>query len=261
MPWDPAQYLAFETERSRPALDLLARVPLEAPRTVVDLGCGAGNVTRLLRSRWPGAVILGVDSSPDMLAAASRTCDGASWVQADLTGWAPEEPVDLVFSNAALHWVDGHARQFPRLVSFLAPGGCLAVQMPRNHDRPSHTAVFDLIDRHPQWSGRLGPLLRRDPVLSLEAVYGFLSPLAAHVEVWETDYLHLLDGEDAVLTWIRGSYLAPLLAAFDPTEREVFLRACQRALAAAYPQDAQGHTLFRFRRLFLVVRRQAIRSR
>ncbi len=255
MPWDPVQYLAFGSERSRPALDLLSRVPLEAPSRVVDLGCGAGNVTRLLGERWPAASILGVDASPEMLAAAARACAGASWRSADLARWEPEVPVDLIFSNAALHWADDHGRLLPRLLRFLAPGGCLAVQMPRNHDRPSHLAVFTVIDGNPDWSRQLGPRLRRNPVLGLEAYEALLAPMAKRVEAWETDYLHLLEGEDAVLAWILGSFLTPLLEALVTADREPFLRACRAALRAAYPPDARGRTPFRFRRLFLVAQK------
>ena len=255
MPWDPVQYLAFDVERSRPALDLLARVPNETPRRVVDLGCGAGNVTRMLRLRWPEAELLGVDQSPEMLAAAERACAGVVWQQADLATWTPEMPVDLIFSNAALHWVDDHRSLIPRLLGFLAPGGCLAVQMPRNHDRPSHTAAFELIDARPEWSRRLAPLLRRDPVLTAEAYLALLQPLVDRVEVWETDYLHQLHGEDPVLAWTRGTFLTPLLEALDEADRGSFLNAYKRKLNEAYPPDPEGRTTFRFRRLFLVARR------
>jgi len=255
MPWDPVQYLAFDAERSRPALDLLARVPLEAPRRVVDLGCGAGNVTRMLRLRWPEAELLGVDQSPEMLAAAARTCASVSWQQADLATWWPEVPVDVIFSNAALHWIDDHLGLIPRLLGCLAPGGCLAVQMPRNHHRPSHTAAFELIDARPEWARRLAPLLRRDPVLSAEAYLGLIWPLVDRVEVWETDYLHQLQGEDPVLAWTRGTFLAPLLETLDEADRRSFLNAYKRKLNEAYPTDSDGRTTFRFRRLFLVARR------
>jgi trans-aconitate 2-methyltransferase len=255
MPWDPVQYLAFESERSRPALDLLARVPHEAPARVVDLGCGAGNVTRLLRARWPGAHILGVDQSAEMLAAAARAADGVSWRQADLATWMPDAPVDVIFSNAALHWVDDHATLLPRLLGCLAPGGWLAVQMPRNHDRPSHTAAFDLIDAQPAWARRLALVLRRSPVQPAEAYLALLAAKAGRSEAWETDYLHRLEGEDPVLAWTRGTFLAPLLEGLDEADRGVFLEAYRRKVREAYPPDAGGGTTFRFRRLFLVARR------
>jgi trans-aconitate 2-methyltransferase len=255
MSWDPVQYLAFSTERTRPALDLLARVPLETPDQVVDLGCGAGNVTRLLRARWPGASILGVDQSPTMLAAAARACQGVDWRQTDLATWTPAAPVDLIISNAALHWADDHPALITRLLGFLAPEGCLAVQMPRNHDRPSHTVPFDLIEAHPVWSRRLARRLRRDPVLSAEAYLALLAPLVAQVDLWETDYLHRLQGADPVLAWIRGSFLAPLLEALEEVDREPFLAACRQRLREAYPPDPTGRTVFRFRRMFFVAQR------
>lgn len=257
MPWDPVQYLAFESERSRPALDLLARVPIEAPDRVADLGCGAGNVTRLLRVRWPGADILGVDQSPEMLALAARTAEGVSWQQADLATWTPDAPVDVIFSNAALHWVDGHATLLPRLLGCLAPGGWLALQMPRNHERPSHTAAFDLIDAHPAWARRLAPLVRRAPVLAAETYLAMLAPRVSRIDVWETDYLHRLEGEDPVLAWTRGTFLSPLLDALDEADRGVFLEAYRRKVREAYPADAAGRTAFRFRRLFIVARQGA----
>ena len=156
--WDPVKYLEFEDLRLRPALDLLARVPLHGPRVVYDLGCGAGNVTRLLAQRWPGAAVTGVDGSADMLAKAAQTAPVIKWVEADLRRWSPPGPVDLIFSNAALHWLPDHAALFPRLVGHLAPGGVLAVQMPRNHGAPSHTEMTAAAQAGP-WRDRLASVV------------------------------------------------------------------------------------------------------
>ncbi|WP_257313046.1 methyltransferase domain-containing protein [Geothrix fuzhouensis] len=254
MPWDPAQYLGFDSERLRPALDLLARVPLEAPRVVVDLGCGPGHVTRILQARWPSARVLGVDRSPDMLARAAADGPGLAWPQADLATWAPEGPVDLLYANASLHWLEEHAALFPRLMGFLAPGGCLAVQMPRNQDRPSHQAAFAVAGEGP-WRDRLEPRLRRQPVAEPEAYLEWLTPWAASLDIWETDYLHRLEGPDPVVAWTRGSLLVPLLEVLEAGEREAFLAAYRDRLSAAYPVDASGRTPFRFRRLFIVARK------
>jgi trans-aconitate methyltransferase len=152
--WDPAKYLEFAGPRLRPALDLLARVPLGAPATVYDLGCGAGNVTRLLAERWPAAAVTGVDGSPAMLRTAREAAPAVTWEEADLGTWHPTRPADLLFSNAALHWLDDHARLFPRLIGDLAPGGVLAVQMPRNHGAPSHTEMVAAAEAGP-WRERL----------------------------------------------------------------------------------------------------------
>jgi len=253
MPWDPLQYLSFDSERLRPALDLLGRVPLEAPESVVDLGCGPGHVTRVLQARWPDARLTGVDSSREMLHQAAETLPGARWIHTDLAEWRPDGPVDLIYANASLHWLDGHGALFPRLMGFLKPGGCLAVQMPRNHDRPSHLAAFEVAEAGP-WRERLGPLLRKQPVAEPEAYVRWLEPWALRVDVWQTDYLHQLAGVDPVAAWTQGSLLVPLMEALRDDERGTFLEAYRRRLRAAYPKDGMGRTPFWFRRLFIVAR-------
>ena len=254
MTWNPAQYLKFAGHRLRPALDLLNRVEVEAPRVVYDLGCGAGNVTRLLRLRWPRARIIGVDSSAEMLDQARATLPDAEWVQADLASWRAEQPADLIYSNAALHWLDDHVRLFPALLGNLNRGGILAAQMPRNHGAPSHTGMAEAA-RSGAWRARLEPLLRESPVWPPAAYWEILSGQGAVCDVWETDYLQALEGEDAVLQWTMGTALKPLLDALDGDEREMFLAEYRRRMAAAYPRGRDGVTLFPFRRLFMVARR------
>jgi trans-aconitate 2-methyltransferase len=249
--WDPAKYLEFAGPRLRPALDLLARIPHPGPSVVYDLGCGAGNVTRLLRERWPEAAVTGVDSSRAMLAAAAAAAPGVAWVQADLGAWRADRPADLVFSNAALHWLEGHGTLLPRLVADLAPGGVLAVQMPRNHGAPSHTEMVAAARAGP-WRGRLEPLLRLQPVGPPEAYHDILAPRVARLDVWETEYLHVLEGDNPVVEWTRGSALKPLLDALDEPDRSGFLAAYAARIARAYPRRPDGRTLFPFRRLFLV---------
>lgn len=249
--WDPAKYLEFAGLRLRPALDLLARVPPPAPRVVHDLGCGAGNVTRLLVERWPDAAVTGVDGSAAMLARARQAAPAVRWLQADLGAWAPEAPADLVFSNAALHWLDDHPRLFPRLLGHLAPGGVLAVQMPRNHGAPSHTEMVAAAEAGP-WRASLAPILRRQPVGPPEAYLDILAPHAARLDIWETEYLQVLEGDNPVVEWTRGSALKPLLDALDEPDRAAFLQAYATRIARAYPRRPDGTTAFPFRRLFLV---------
>jgi trans-aconitate 2-methyltransferase len=251
MPWNPTQYLRFDAERLRPALDLLARIPLEAAGEVVDLGCGPGHVTKILKSRWPSARVTGVDRSREMLEQAAANAPKLHWQQADLAGWHPDRPVDLIYANASLHWLDDHQTLFPRLMASLKPGGWLAVQMPRNHDRPSHLAAFEAAEGGTWWA-RLGPLLRRQPVAEPEAYLRCLSPAASHLDIWQTDYLHLLEGSDPVAAWTQGSFLVPLLEALREDEKEPFLEAYRSRLRRAYPSDEEGRTPFWFRRLFLV---------
>jgi trans-aconitate 2-methyltransferase len=252
--WDPAKYLEFAGPRLQPALDLLARVRLPAPRVVYDLGCGAGNVTRLLADRWPAARITGVDGSAAMLSAAARNAPGVGWVEADLQAWTAPEPVELLFSNAALHWLDDHPALFPRLVRQLAPGGVLAVQMPRNHGAPSHSEMVAAAEAGP-WRARLRPLLRSAPVAPPELYYAILAPHASQLEIWQTEYLHVLEGENPVVEWTRGSALRPLLEGLDEPDRGAFLADYASRIRAAYRPEADGRTLFPFRRLFLVATR------
>ena len=249
--WDPAQYLKFGDFRLRPALDLLARVDLSQPGFVVDLGCGAGNVTSWLARRWPAAEIVGVDSSPDMLARARKAVPRARFIAADIARWQPERPVDLVFSNAALHWLDGHERLFPSLLGQLAPGGVLAVQMPRNHQAPSHRAMVAAAEAG-HWAETLRAHLRPSPVAPPERYYDILRPHVATLDIWEVEYLQVLSGDNPVKEFTKGSALKPLLDALDPADRAAFEADYGARVLAAYPPRGDGSTLFPFRRLFFV---------
>ena len=251
MSWDPQQYLRFAGQRLRPALDLIARIPLEHPHTVVDLGCGTGNVTRLLRSRWPDARLTGVDGSSQMLAEAKRVQADIAWEQVDVAAWNPPGKVDLVFSNAALHWLDDHPALFARLSAKVADGGVLAVQMPRNFAAPSHTLMHELASS-PPWHDALAGLLRPQPVLGAGDYYGLLASTARSLDIWETEYLQILEGENPVAEWTKGTWLAPLLAALDPGARAEFEAEYRRRVAQAYPRRGDGKTLFPFKRLFIV---------
>jgi trans-aconitate 2-methyltransferase len=252
MAWDPTCYLRFGAQRLRPAADLLARVPLSAPASIVDLGCGPGNATRLLAARWPEAALTGVDLSAEMLAEARRDGPDAEWVEADLADWAPERRFDLVYSNATLHWLAHHEVLLPRLMTFLRPGGVLAVQMPRNFAAPFHALMRDTAASGP-WAARLAGLLRDDPVGAPAFYYGLLSGVASSLDIWQTEYLQVLEGEDAVLKWVRGTALRPVIEALDAEMFDAFEARYAERLRAAYPRRPEdGCTLFAFRRLFIV---------
>jgi trans-aconitate 2-methyltransferase len=249
--WDPVQYLKFEDHRTRPPIDLITRINLTVPGDILDLGCGAGNVTRLLAQRFPDRSILGVDSSPDMLAKARALLPSASFLEADMASFTPSAPAALIFSNAALHWLSDHASLFPALLSRVAPGGVLAVQMPRNHAAPSHTLVLE-VARQATFRAKIEAVFRSSPVEPSEFYYDLLAPGASAVDLWETEYLHVLQGENPVVEWTRGTALRPVLDALDPAETAEFLAEYGRRIALAYPKSTDGTTLFRFRRLFLV---------
>ncbi len=257
--WDPAQYGKFAEQRMRPAADLLARISLDAPKAIYDLGCGDGRATRLLADRWPGASLTGVDSSPEMLEAARRSLPDVdwpdvNWLEADLAAWTAEAPADLIFASAALHWLDDHPALFPRLAAMVAAGGVLAVQMPRNFDAPSHACMRDVAAAGP-WKAKLAGKERLSPVAEPADYYAMLAPHAARVDIWESDYLHVLEGDDPVVEWTMGTGLRHYLGPLDAAEREAFLADYRARIARAYPRRDDGATLFPFRRLFIVATR------
>ena len=253
MAWDPTVYSAFAQPRLRPALDLMARIEIAAPERVVDLGCGPGNVTRLLAKRWPMARVTGIESSPEMLAAARDGGGGVEYVQGNVASWRADPPVDVVFSNAALQWLGGHGALFPRLLSMVAPGGFMAVQMPHNHYAASHSLMAEAAEAGP-WRAVLAPLAVRFPVFEAAFYYDLLAPLAGSLDIWETEYLHVLDGPDPVVAWTMGTALRPLLAALEGNDdwQRGFLADYRRRVAAAYVPRPDGKTLLPFRRMFLV---------
>ena len=253
--WDPAQYLKFGDHRLRPALDLMARIPLDDPSSIYDLGCGPGTITRLLAERWPGATVTGVDSSAVMLAKARREAPGVAFRQADIADWSPAAPADLLYSNATLHWLDDHARLLPRLGGELAPGGVLAVQMPCNGNSPSHL-LMEAVTTDGPWRTRLSQVRAvYGSMQAADAYYRILAPLMREVDIWETEYLHALEGSNPVVEWTKGTALRPYLDALEEPVRRAFLAAYAARIEEAYPKQPDGRTLLPFRRIFLVALR------
>ncbi len=255
--WDPHLYLKFSDHRLRPALELLDRVPVEAPRVIYDLGCGLGQVTRLISDRWPSAAVYGVDNSKEMLAHAAAKPGKVQWIEADLRAWSPDAAPDVLYSNATLHWVEGHRELFPRLVGCLNPGGCLAVQMPAVWGAPSHRLMRDTLanggaDGRPLGTHELRQAVDQDWVEDPEVYYDLLAGRSRSLDIWETEYLQILEGDDPVLEWVKASGLRPILNSLDDQERELFLVEYARRLRAAYPVRTGGRTLYPFRRLFIV---------
>ena len=254
--WDPEQYLRFADERLQPAIDLLRRVDSTNPSVICDLGCGAGNVTRLLAARWPAARIVGVDSSAEMLSKARAVLPSVDWREADMATFEPDVAPDLIFSNAALHWMGDHPRLFGRLFALLAPGGELAVQMPRNFMAASHTGIAEAAADGP-WRDVLAPHLHRAAVEAPELYWDLLRAAGAQATLWQTEYVHALHGTDPVVQWTMGTALRPLLAVLEEPWRSEFLADYARRMAVAYPPRPDGTTLFPFRRLFILARKAA----
>jgi trans-aconitate 2-methyltransferase len=253
--WDPDRYLTYADERGRPFVELLARVAAEDPATVVDLGCGPGNLTALLRHRWPEAAIRGLDSSPEMIAQARAVDESIAWEVADLRSWAAVagggDPVDVLVSNATLQWIPGHLDLLPALVAKVRSGGWLAFQVPGNFDEPSHTIRTELAAEAPYDAHTQGAAVpsSHDPGVYLER----LAALGCEVDAWETTYLHVLTGPDPVFTWVSGTGARPTLQALPDDLRPAFEEEFKRRLRAAYPERG-GKVVLPFRRIFVVAR-------
>ncbi len=264
--WNPDAYLGFANDRVRPALELILRIETEIknPVSIVDLGCGPGNVTAILRDRWKDAIISGVDNSPAMLdrARAEYPDKNINWKLENINDWVLDKQggkFDVIFSNAALHWLGGHKDLFPQLMDRVAAGGVLAVQMPNNFSAPSHKLISKTVGEGP-WADELKSVVKSSsivwpiarPVAWPAAYKGWLHPYSKNVEVWETHYIQHFDGDDPVLKWISSTALAPILGALKGVMQESFLAVYARRLREAYPKDADGRTVYKMRRTFIL---------
>jgi trans-aconitate 2-methyltransferase len=254
--WDPAQYGVFGDQRARPFGELTGRLGGAPPARVTDLGCGSGELTATLAARWPDAVIDALDSSPEMIAKArEHEIPGRlAFRVGDVAAWKPEDPVDLIVSNAVLQWVPEHPGLLPRWVDALAPGGRLAFQVPGNFDAPSHVLLREL-GRSARWRDKLGSFQRDAPVLDPAGYLDLLTRHGCDVDAWETTYAQVLQGDDPVLEWVKGTALRPVLTALDPGETGEFLTEYRDRLRRAYPAAPYG-TVFPFRRIFVIATRR-----
>jgi trans-aconitate 2-methyltransferase len=251
MAWSAERYLAFEDERTRPARELLARVPDIGEAPVFDLGCGPGNSTELLVERFGTGRVSGLDSDDDMLSAARRRLPDTTFLKADLADWRASAPAGLFFANAVFQWLPDHPAIFERLMDDLVPGGVLAVQMPDNLDEASHRMMEESAGAGP-WRSGFTESVRRNPLPPAESYYDRLAPKSARIDLWRTTYYHVMSGPEAIVDWVRGTGLRPYLDRVPQDMREDFLTDYTARIARAYPARTDGQVLLAFPRLFIV---------
>jgi trans-aconitate 2-methyltransferase len=252
MAWSASQYVKFEDERTRPARDLLAQVPLERLHRAVDLGCGPGNSTELIVERFGAEGVSGLDSDTNMLEAARKRLPDTAFVKADLATWQPEVPADLLFANAVFQWLPNHIDIFDRLMDGLGSGGVLAVQMPDNLAEPTHLLMEETAHAGPWKAAFETRSVRRSPLPPPSAYYSRLIPKAARVDIWHTAYNHPMADAAAIVEWVKGTGLRPYLDHAGEAHREAFLSDYLARVERAYPVMADGRVLLRFPRLFMV---------
>jgi trans-aconitate 2-methyltransferase len=248
--WNTSLYLRFERERTQPSRDLLARITIDQPEEIVDLGCGPGNSTAILRERWPSAKIIGLDNSPAMLKQAKKTDQKTEWRCQDISSWRSSSGVDLIFANASLHWLPDHEKLLNSLIQQLQPEGTLAFQVPAIYDQPATGAIQEIssLAAWKIYAPQVLPIVDRPPVY-----YGYLTGKAESIDLWETIYYHQLPNHTAILDWYRSAGLRPYLDALpNNATREEFQKQLLERFRILFPQQANGDVLLPFRRLFVV---------
>jgi trans-aconitate 2-methyltransferase len=255
--WDPEKYLRYEQYRARPALDLMAQVKLEIQGDIVDLGCGPGNVTQILADKWKDRHVFGVDNSPEMLVQAKANYDqeNITWHLKGIEDWSPEKNIALIFSNAALHWVSDHPLLLTKLLGFLEPGGHFAVQIPITEHSEYQLCIRKTIETD-RWRHKLSKIwMYKDP-LPPETIYQILLPFCSNIDVWVTNYFHVLEGNNPVTEWIKATGLTPYLGVLSSAEQKDFLEDYTEQVKKSYLKQPDGSTLFPMQRIFVVARKK-----
>jgi len=249
--WNPSQYDIYKNERLRPGIDLFKQINLKSPKIIYDLGCGTGTLTNFLHQQWPEATIIGVDSSEAMLKTARDSYPDIIWELSELQSWKPSKTPDIIYTNAALHWIDNHPDLISTWIQYLKTNGIFAMQVPNNWREPSHANLAKVV-KNGNWRKKLLPQLREFPILEIEQYYDLLSPITSHINTWETTYTQILEGKNPVLEWLKGTLIPPLLSLLDEKDKVHFIDQYAELVYKDYPIRENGKTIFPFKRLFIV---------
>jgi trans-aconitate 2-methyltransferase len=255
--WDPQQYLQFEHERTQPSIDLVARIPFEDPKTIIDIGCGPGNSTQILRKRWPRADIVGLDNSEKMIERARTDHPGQKWVIGDASSLETDRKYDIVFSNAAIHWIPDHHLLIPRLFQIVKQDGILAIQVPANYESPLYKIILNVAGSS-KWCAFTSGCDELITYHKAEYYYNQLVSLTQDIAMWETTYYHILKSHQDLVAWYKSTAMKPILEKL-PTDknRKEFEQTVLAECKKYYSPQSDGRILYPFKRLFFTARKAA----
>ncbi|MDC0994057.1 methyltransferase domain-containing protein [bacterium] len=249
--WNPNLYMKYGNERTQPSIDLVARIASSSPQEIIDLGCGPGNSTSILKNRWPNAMVAGLDSSEGMIKQARKDYPNQEWIVGDISDWVADKEYDLIFSNAALQWIPEHQIVFPKLVGFLKDSGVLAVQVPFHYDSPLHKSIVE-VSEDERWTGRMNQARSALTYKPASFYYDVLSSISSSLAIWMTEYYHVMESPEAVLDWISGTGLRPFIAALETEEANDFKKVLLGKYIDAYARQKDDKVIFPFKRQFIV---------
>ena len=253
--WNPDKYLRYGSERTQPSIDLVSRIRVTEPKNIMDLGCGPGNSTLVLKKRWPKATITGLDSSPQMIKQAKADYPKGDWVLGDIASWSTDQQYDVIFSSATLQWIPNHEPLFLRLMTCLKDAGVLAIQLPYHYDSPLHRSIIE-VSKDARWTRHMDSARNALTYKSASFYYDVLSSNSSELSIWTTEYFHVLDSPQAILDWISVTGLRPFFSALDSDEEvDRFKQLLLEKYTAVYARQKNGNVIFPFKRQFILARK------
>ncbi len=250
--WNPQLYLKYKNERTQPSIDLVSRIIIDNPGTVIDIGCGPGNSTQILYERWPKSIITGLDNSPGMIKKAISDYPDQNWILSDISNADLKDKYDVVFSNAVIQWIPGHEQLIKNLFSITAKGGALAIQIPMFKNMPLGRSIEE-VSKKDKWNQYTKGCEDLFTYHNYSFYYDVLGQYAGNIDIWETSYVHTMDSHEAILEWIRSTGLKPYLDRLEnDTVKNEFETEILEEIKKKYPLQKNGKVLFPFIRLFFI---------